>query len=110
MSPVRRARTPAGVLYRIGRLPDPLDWPPRELTGEGRFDDPQRAFRVLYATALRPAAFVETLARFRPSPEALAGLRQIEGGTASGRVALVPVDWYQKRAVVRLPLRPHHSD
>ena len=104
MSPVRTAGTPAGVLYRIGRLPDPLAWPPRELTGEGRFDDPRHAFRVLYATGRRRAAFVETLARFRPSLEALARLRQIEGGPAPG-AAPVPADWYRKRAVARLRLR-----
>lgn len=105
MSPVRDARTPPEVLYRIARLPDPLAWPPAELVGAGRFDDPRHAFRVLYAAAQRRAAFVETVARFRPSLETLAGLRKIEGDLEPS-LTRVPPDWYQKRAVVRLRLRP----
>lgn len=71
MSPVRQALTPRRALYRIARLPDPLAWLPWELAGGGRFDDPQRRFRALYAAAQRQGAFVETLARFRPSIESL---------------------------------------
>ncbi len=42
MSPVQGIRTPRGVLYRIGRLPDPSAFPPWHVQGHGRFDDPQR--------------------------------------------------------------------
>lgn len=104
MSPVRHARTPRRELYRIGRLPDPLAWPPWEVVGGGRFDDPRREFRALYAAAQRRGSFVETLARFRLSLANLAELRRIAGGTEPAHGASVPVDWYQKRAVVRLRL------
>lgn len=105
MSPVRHARTPRGVLYRIGRLPDPLAWPPWEVVGSGRFDDPRREFRVLYAAAQRRGAFVETMAPFRPSVEALAGMR-LADGEEQRPGGIVPADWYQRRAVARLRLLP----
>lgn len=77
MSRIRTVASPRGVLYRLGRLPDPLAWPPWEYVGSGRFDDPDRAFRVLYTTAQRRASIVETLAPFRPSLDALVGLRKV---------------------------------
>jgi hypothetical protein len=92
------------VLYRVGRLPDPLAWPPWELVGDGRFDDPQREFRVLYA-GHRRACFLETLAPFRPSVEALAALQQVTGSQEPMPRGVVPADWYQKRAVARLRLK-----
>lgn len=106
MSPVRRAPTPRTALYRIGRLPDPLAWPPWEYVGSGRFDDPARDFRVLYAAAQRRAAFIETLATFRPSLEALAALQEVTGTEEPLPVPLVPPDWYRGRAVGRFRLAP----
>lgn len=103
MSPARSAATPRRVLYRIGRLPDPLNWPPRELAGAGRYDDPRREFRVLYVGDRR-ACFLETLAVFRPSVEVLAQLRQMSGGDEEAPRGKVPADWYQKRAVGHLRL------
>jgi hypothetical protein len=106
--PVRHARTPRGPLYRIGLLPDPLTWPPREYLGSGRFDDPRREFRVLYAATRRGGAFVETLARFRPLLEAMARQRQVIGAEEPepGRQGIVPAGWYHRRAVIRLCLGP----
>ena len=74
MSPprLRSAPTPRAVLHRLGRLPNPLDWPPIDRLGANRFDDPARQFRVLYAARQRTACFAETLALFRPSLELLA--------------------------------------
>lgn len=64
--PVRELPGPADPLYRIGREPDPLVWPPWEFVGAERFDDPERRrYRVLYAGE-RYACFLETLANFRP--------------------------------------------
>jgi hypothetical protein len=105
VSPVRRAATPRGAVHRIGRLPDPLAWPPWELVGDGRFDDPRREFRVLYA-GQRRACFLETLAGFRLSVEALAALRQVTGSQERSPRGVAPTDWYQKRAVARLRLGP----
>jgi hypothetical protein len=106
VSPARKARTPSGALYRIGRWPDPLAWPPWEVVGGGRFDDPQRRFRVLYAAARRRGAFIEMLAQFRPSLEALARLQRVTGSAGSLPRATVPAHWLERRAVTRLRLVP----
>jgi hypothetical protein len=85
-------------------LPDPLAWPPWEYAGSGRFDDPAGEFRVLYATVQRRAAFVEILARFRPSLEALAALEAVTNSDEPLPRPVVPPDWYHRRAVGRLRL------
>ena len=104
MSPARRARTPRRALYRIGRRPAPLAWPPWEYVGSGRFDDPAGEFRVLYATAQRHTAFLETLARFRPSLEMLAALQAVQNTTEPLPRPQVPAEWYHTRAVGQLRL------
>lgn len=104
MSPVRRARAPRTALFRIGRRPDPLAWPPWEYVGSGRFDDPAGEFRVLYATAQRRTAFLETLAHFRPSLDVLAALRAVENTREPLPAPRVPAEWYRARAVGRLRL------
>lgn len=104
MSPVRRARIPRTALYLIGRRPDPLAWPPWEYVGSGRFDDPAGKFRVLYATAQRRAAFLETLAHFRTSLDVLAALQAVENTNEPIPPPQVPAEWYHARAVGRLRL------
>ena len=104
--PIQEAATPAGVLYRIGRYPDPLDWPEWEYIGEERFDDPQRRYRVLYAAEQRRVCFLETLARFRPSLELLAKLAAVSGSDEPMPTSSVPADWHTKRCIGRLQLAP----
>lgn len=74
--------------------------------GSGRFDDPSGEFRVLYAAAQRRAAFIETLAPFRSSLEALAVLQGVTGAEEPLPMPAVPPDWYRGRAVGRLRLDP----
>ena len=59
--------TPTEPLFRLGRTPQALAWPPAHLVGAGRFDDPRTppTFRVLYAGERR-ACFFEKLAPYRP--------------------------------------------
>lgn len=92
------------MLYRVGRCPDPLAWPPWEHVGSGRFDDPASEFRVLYATVQRRTAFLEILARFRPSLDVLAALQAVENTNEPIPTPRVPADWYHARAVGRLRL------
>jgi hypothetical protein len=77
--------------------------------GGGRFDDPRREFRVLYAAVQRRGAFVETLAPFRPSLDVLARLQRGAGGAGPIPRTAVPAHWYQRHAVVRLRLGPGQS-
>ncbi|MHB8392902.1 MAG: RES domain-containing protein [Candidatus Dormibacteria bacterium] len=63
------AITPEQPVFRIGRQPDPWDWPDWRLAGPrgtfgNRWDDPQGQYRVLYACSTRLGTFLETLARF----------------------------------------------
>lgn len=106
MSPIRTAADPGKPLYRLGGLPDPLAWAPWESIGDGRLDDPQRRFRVLYAAAQRRGAFIETLARFRPSLEFLARAAEVTGSDESLPVFTIPNTWHLKRGVGRLRVLP----
>jgi hypothetical protein len=69
----------------VGRAPDPWAWPDwtnaaADGTFGNRWDDPQSAYRVLYAASDRLGAFVEVLARFRPDPRVAKELEAIDGG------------------------------
>ena len=103
MSPARprSARTPRVPLHRLGRLPNPLDWPPLNRTGGGRFDDPLRRFRVLYAARQRAACFAETFAAFRPSLELLA-----ETGDPADIAGEVSAGFLRARGTARFYLQP----
>ena len=105
MTPVRNVTAPRVDLYRIGHLPDPLAWPPEAVRGAGRFDDPAGEYRVLYA-GQRRTCFLETLAPLRPSVETLAAMHAVTGTDEPVPPAVVPPDWYQKRAVATLHLLP----
>jgi hypothetical protein len=95
----KHARTPRRSLYRIGRPPDPLAWPPHAAIGHDRFDDPLRQYRVLYAAAQRAGCFAETLAAFRPSLASLAAERGVLNAAESPRTAQVPAAWWSNRLV-----------
>ena len=91
-----------GVIYRLGRKPDP--WAPPDWASAGpdgtfgnRFDDPDTTYRVLYASSQRLGCFVETLARFRIDPTLLAELAQIEGVDDYCPLGEVPIEWVEKR-------------
>lgn len=98
---------PEGILYRLGRAPNPLSWPPLEHLGRGRFDDPQRQFRVLYASQQRPGVFIEALARFRPNPAALLEDAALEDADESTLPAgAVDPSWLRTRRLVAFKVQP----
>lgn len=89
-APALHPTTPeGGPLYRIARAPTPWSWPDWANVGSdgtfgNRWDDPGGVYRVLYAASSRVGAFVEVLSRFRPDPQLLEELAEIEdeGATA----------------------------
>ena len=89
------------VLYRIGRAPDPLVFPPAEKLGRGRFDDPKRRLSVLYATANRRTAFMETIDQFRLDVAGVAELEARIGNSldpgARKSMGLVPSSYFHRR-------------
>jgi len=93
---------PSGVIYRLGRKPDPWaapDWASAGHDGTfgNRFDDPDATYRVLYASSQRLGCFLETLARFRVDPKLLAELAEIKGADDHLPLGEVPVEWVEKR-------------
>jgi hypothetical protein len=100
--PIRVISALPDPIYRIGRAPDPLAFPPESLRlGAGRFDDPEGQFGVIYAGERR-ACFVETLARFRRSLPLLASLRDVElldAPAAPTTDGTVPVQWLSTRRI-----------
>lgn len=93
---------PSGVIYRLGRKPDPWaapDWASAGHDGTfgNRFDDPDATYRVLYASSQRLGCFLETLARFRVDPKLHAELAKIKGADDYLPLGEVPVEWVEKR-------------
>lgn len=106
--PPRLAPDPVQSLYRIGRGLRPSTFPPLEFQGGGRFDDPRREFRVLYATEQRRGAFVETLVSFVPDLELVARAQELhptDRGAAMPALGQVPSEYFQKR-LCRIRLDP----
>lgn len=92
----------SGVIYRLGRVPDPWavpDWASAGPDGTfgNRFDDPDATYRVLYASSQRLGCFLETLARFRLDPRLVAELSAIEGEEDHCPLGEVPFEWLRKR-------------
>lgn len=89
-------------LHRIGRQPDPWQYPDwsranADRTFGNRFDDPNGEYRVLYASSLRLGCFLETLARYRPDVALYAELREIAGEDDFVPVGIVPREWLGNR-------------
>jgi hypothetical protein len=91
-APLQAVRPPE-LVYRVGRGLDtfaPPDW-----AYAGRY-------RAIYCATERAGAFGETIARFKPSVELLAGLRQIEDEEPLDlelEGGVVPEEWRLSRRV-----------
>jgi hypothetical protein len=93
-----------GVIYRLGRKPDPWcvpDWASAGPDGTfgNRFDDPEGIYRVLYASSQRLGCFLETLGRFRVDPKLQAELTEIHGEDDYCPLGEVPLEWVEKRVM-----------
>lgn len=92
------------TVYRVARRPDAWRWPDWAHAGPdgtfgNRWDDPEGTYRVLYACSQRVGAFVETLARFRPSAALIAGLAAVEGEDHTLPPGTIPPTWLDDRCV-----------
>jgi len=106
-----------GRLFRVGKGPDPWAYPDwSQAGGDGtfgnRWDDPKSSYRVLYACSQRLGALIETLARFRPDPEVVAGLVAIDG--EDDEIVLppghVPTSWFTSRVIGEATLSGPFAD
>lgn len=90
--------SPPDTLYRVGRAPDPLQFPPARQPGRNRFDNPGHgpAYRVLYV-GVRRACSYEVLADLRPDIRAVgAGPSRLRSG--------ITMEWLQSRRIGSLHL------
>lgn len=111
-APLSIVRPPV-LIYRVGRGLDafaPPDWAYALPDGTfgNRFDDPsaeggrpeEERYRMIYCATERAGAFGETIARFRPSIELLAGLEQVEDEETLDpelEGGIVPEEWRLSR-------------
>lgn len=114
---------PPESVHRVGRGFDafaPPDWGYALPDGTfgNRFDDPSaergltemERYRVIYSATERAGAFGETVARFRPSMELLAGLERIEDDEPLDpelEGGIVPEEWRLSRCVGSTRLDPN---
>lgn len=105
----------SGVIYRLGRKPDPWSAPDWALAGAdgtfgNRFDDPDALYRVLYASSQRVGCFLETLGRFRVDLKLLAELAEIEGEDDYCPLGEVPLEWVERRVMGVATARGEYAD
>jgi hypothetical protein len=107
--PVKVVTPPKEGVWRVGRTPDPINFPPPPKADEldyphagNRFDSPTENFKVCYFATNLEACFGETLSRFRPNP-ALAEAAAEDGFMQNGEV---PADWRNQRIAVRASFVP----
>jgi hypothetical protein len=95
-------------LWRVGHAPTPwrfTDWSYAGGDGrfDGRWDDPDGSYRVLYASTSRFGAFVEALGDFRVDPDVAAGLKGITTDDPDEPAAVppgsLPMSWASGRVV-----------
>jgi len=106
VTPALQVARPAGLLYRVGRVPDawalaPWTYAGPDNTFGSRFDDPEGEYRVRYAAGQKRGAFLETLARFRADPQLLAELAEIDDDPEypTAPPSTVPSEWLHTRCV-----------
>ena len=85
------------VVFRVARKPDVWAWTDLQYTGQGRWDDPQKAYRVLYSSTTPFGAYLEKLAQFRPDLELLAEFGRIRsndrGAVMTAPAGMLPAGW-----------------
>jgi hypothetical protein len=92
-------------VYRIAREPDPWEAPDWAYSGDGppvnRYDDPQKTYRVVYASSSPYGCFLETLSRYRLDPKIYAEYPQIQNADDGIGMPLgvVPRSWFHGRAL-----------
>jgi hypothetical protein len=105
MNPSYDTKPAPGVMFRVGRKPKVWTWTELKYSGQGRWDDPERRYAVLYASGSVFGAYLESLSQFQPDLELVAQLKQIRKNAAGLRAtvtsARVPEDWRRQRLLAR---------
>ncbi len=89
------------TLFRVGRKPDPWAWTDLKYAGQGRWDDPERRYAVLYASHDAFGAYLESLSQFQPDLELVAELGRVRRNAAGLRRTTIagrmPENWRSSR-------------
>lgn len=97
MPELRIVPAPAERVWRVGFKPDPWAWSGQAegATGgrfNGRWDDRAGNFRTVYAEEGLLACLLEVLAAFRPDPQLLVDLDEIDEDPADANHPTSPAD------------------
>jgi hypothetical protein len=88
--------------FRLGFGVNAWSWPPRQFIGDGRWDDPNGEYRVLYASASRLGTFVEVMGDFATDTQYENEWLLIDGdddtATPPGQA---PANWLAERVMGR---------
>jgi hypothetical protein len=96
---VDEARAPR-LVYRLGFKPDAWEWPDWRYVGNGRWDDPGRDYRVLYASTDRLTTFIEVMGNFQADPLLEADMVLIDGDDAGATPpGAAPTGWLPSRSM-----------
>jgi RES domain len=88
--------------FRLGFGTDAWSWPPRQFIGSGRWDDPARDYRVLYASTSRLGTFVEVMGDFATDTQYETEWLLIDGDDeAATPPGQAPTDWLRQRVMGR---------
>jgi hypothetical protein len=103
-------------VHHIGYPPNPWAWAPWEYAPfDGRWDDPEAVYRVLYTASSAEACFVEVLAPFRADPELASDLAEIRSSPQdedypTTNAGVVSRSWCDQRRVGTARLAGEYVD
>jgi hypothetical protein len=110
VSGYREVTLPEGGAFRVHPDPGALPRFTRDGPGRNRYDDPEGRYAVRYVAANLTGALLETMARFRPAPDAEARLAAVVGADPEPGEADHPdpapglADWLALQKVGRVRL------
>ena len=119
MPELRIVPAPAERVWRVGFKPDPWAWSGWEWATDGRFngrwDDSAGNFRTVYAGESLLACLLEVLAAFRPDPQLLVDLDEIDEDPADANhptstAGEVPYSWLEHRTACSATLTGDYCD
>lgn len=97
-----------GLCYRVGRRDHLVTLPPWSLGPfNGRWDDPEREYRVRYVGLSPFAAFVERISQYRPDLDLLTGMNCVTGLPTESveNFARLPQSWLSSNALLTTRVR-----
>lgn len=93
------------ALFRVARRPAVWTWTDLKYVGQGRWDDPEHQYAVLYASGSAFGAYVESLSTFQPDLELAAQLQLVRRNARGLRITepagRVPARWRSQRLLGR---------